>query len=100
MKVAKCTQQDIDSLWDIAGILTRLFPPNSFEIAHLDEHDYMFDWDDPDDISRLRQRLKDSVNAGNILRCVSNLDTLLSPDNHVVDPNSDVLELHPDLKNK
>ena len=111
MKVARARKEDVDVIYDLLGALDRIKDGESFEE---DEESEGIGWcelqdaldageDDyvPDKVNHyIRQAMKhllDACHLGNGMRAVMNLSALLEPENEVVDPESSILDLHPNI---
>ena len=90
MKMAKASQADMEMALDFVGALEDI---NRF--GQLPRDDRQLDLDDPDDARLALRTLLGIANRGSLGRVVMGMATMLDPRNEVVDPDSDVLELHP-----
>lgn len=100
MKIARATSQDFDAALMLLGLLDTLssgyYPSNSDDVE--DDPTY-FDSEDPKHLVQLWKRLKACLDAapGFQGRVIGGAHTLMHPANAVIDPDDDVLELHPRL---
>lgn len=102
MKMAKASETDLDMAAELCqafddlenGLMPRKCP-KSLGVVNDDEE--YFDNDDADKNARALEYLMNLVRRGSLERVVYGLRVVLDPQNKVVDPRSDVLELHPDI---
>jgi len=98
MKMAKASADDVNAATDVAGVLENLCKGYYPSKPDADDDDPMFF--DPDDREHLRafyDRVMSIVKPapGSLFRVAGGMHTILA--NDVVDPDQDVLELHPRL---
>lgn len=96
MKMAKATQEDIETAIALANAL------ESLALGHFDDHEDWpaFDVDDAQSCQRAIRRLLDLHDRGSLLRVIWGMATIVDPANAVIDPDADVLQLHPTLVRK
>lgn len=94
MKMAKASEQDIDVAMALVHAVESLasgFMPT----ANDDEDAVWFDERDGEDCKKALWILLDIARKGSLGRVVCGMAVLLDPDNHIVDPNLDYLDHHP-----
>ncbi|TPQ24907.1 hypothetical protein [Methylomonas koyamae] len=102
MNIAKASEKDIEMALALSGQLEALekcFMP----LAHDDdgdEDDSMFDREDPDQCKIALNRIIDTLRRGSIGRVVWGMAALCDQKSIVLNPDSDIIELHPDLSNR
>jgi hypothetical protein len=103
MKMAKATERDIDAAGDCMGVLQDI--ASGYYPAREGEGDeygpVRFDEDDPEHLRRFYDMVKATLDAspGWPGRVIGGMCYVVMWDaNKIVDPDSDVLELHPDIK--
>lgn len=102
MKMAKASEADLRMALDLTTALESLERYRSMPSASQDSADDAneepepFDRDDPEDCKKALNTLLDIVARGSLFRVTFGMLVLLDPKNKVVDPNKDILELHPD----
>lgn len=98
MKIAKATPQDLESGLMLLGLLDTLssgyYPSDSDDT---EDDPLYFDEEDPKHLAQLWRRLKACLDAapGFQGRVIGGAHTLMHPANAVIDPDDDVLGLHP-----
>lgn len=92
MKMAKASEADITMALDLVGAMDSIMRYGQLPDP---ADDRRLDLDDPDDARLALRTLIGIANRGSLGRVVMGMVTLLDPRNAVVDPDSDVLELHP-----
>ena len=104
VKQAKATEVDIAAAVKLLSILDAIqqgFYPSLLKEDPDDEEDepHNFDPDDPDHAKRFVEVVSGLArdHLPGLNRVVWGMSTLLDSENNVVDPNSDVLEFHPDI---
>lgn len=110
MKIAKATEADINAIYDILGALESI-PDGEMPGGEDDEGvgqnklyealDAGKDESVSDEINYfIRKALKYLLNvywSAHLMRAAGNLSTLLDPENEIVDPDNNTLELHPNI---
>ncbi len=96
MKMAKASEADLDMAMKLCSAL------DSLERRYMPSDDsedeiVWFDNCDADDCINAMNILLDILENGSLMRVVWGLAVLLDPANKIVDPDSDVLEVHPSL---
>lgn len=96
MKMARATRADMDAAGEIAGILdnvARGYYPSPIDAPDTDPT--FFDANEPDHLRFLFGRLMEAMRSapGGLFRVTGGFHTIMH--NDVVDPDADVLELHP-----
>lgn len=97
MKMAKASQADLDAALKVAQIIGELekgFMPMSDD----GENNGRFYRNDPDQCLSALNSILDAAEYGSMFRVTFGMLVLLDPRNEVVDPDSDVLEMHPKIK--
>lgn len=95
MKIALTTEQDIRAAQDVLSALEALdsgYFPESWNEGE------EFFCDDAEHCLFAMNRLLDAAGNGNTMRFLMNAVTLLDTKNNVVNPDSDILELHPRIE--
>nr|DAU87868.1 MAG TPA: hypothetical protein [Caudoviricetes sp.] len=114
MKVSKATNQDVDAIFDIIGLLDIARDgemPNENEES--DPKENIGEWallaaldaTEEEYVSNkvnhfIRQALKRLLSihsSAYLMRAAMNLSCFLEPSNEIIDPENDVLELHPKI---
>lgn len=114
MKVSKATNQDVDAIFDIIGLLDIVRDgemPNENEES--DPKENIGEWallaaldaTEEEYVSNkvnyfIRQALKRLLSihsSAYLMRAAMNLSCFLEPSNEIIDPENDVLELHPKI---
>lgn len=117
MKVAKVQSQDIDALYQIVNLIESVADYGEIPYGEdysgervpeigLGELDRAFDARKDDYVSDevnyfIRQafkRLIDLAKSGNTRRALLNLETLIDPQNEIINQDSETLEEHPKIK--
>lgn len=90
MNMAKASRADLDAAVDLATAFDTIrygYEPG--------ESETFFDEDDPASCQRALKHLLATCERGSLFRVVWGMRVLLDPVNQVVNPDSDILELHP-----
>lgn len=98
MKMARASQADVDAAIDVTRILSELekgYMPSSDEDEG-DETEF-FDRDDPEQCQKALCMLLDAADKGSILRVTWGMVVVLDPDNELLDPEADAIEMHPKI---
>lgn len=101
MKMAKASETDLRIAMDLSGALDALsgiYPtvPKTLAQQGDDESPELFDREDPDQCRRVLGNLLDLAEQASLSRVVFGCAVMLDPKNRCVNPDADVLELHPD----
>lgn len=102
MKMAKASEADLEMAMDMFVALdilgNRWCPcmPDAIAQTDDDESSERFDRDDDQQCGRALRHLLDIADRGSLARVVMGMATVLDPQNKVVDPDADTLELHPE----
>lgn len=107
MKMAKASGDDMEMALHLSNALEGIFgrwsatmPPKPGADQEADQEPEDFDEDDPEQCVEVLQRLKDIYQRGSLFRVIFGMAVLLDLRNKVVDPNSDVLEIHPAIRSE
>ncbi|MCA8037063.1 hypothetical protein LGM46_29270 [Burkholderia arboris] len=98
MKMARASQADVDAAIDVTRILSELekgYMPSSDEDEG--EETEFFDRDDPEQCQKALCKLLDAADKGSILRVTWGMVVVLDPDNELLDPEADTIEMHPKI---
>lgn len=105
MKVAKANPADLNALMELFGAFEsmtgrwmRVVPTGCEQPETPDDDCERLDLDNGEQAKRILQHLLEIAEKGSLFRAAANLFALLDPANNVVDPDSDVLEVHPIAK--
>ena len=96
MKMAKATEADISAAIEVAQILDAIgkrFMPMC--LCNSDDDTEWFDIDSHDDCRKVIQKLLDIERGASVFRAAFGMAVLMDSANEVVDPDSDILEMHP-----
>lgn len=95
VRMAKANAKDMEAAFEMAGLLEAM--ERGFYPAREGDEDAPthFESDDIRHVQFLLDRLDEIARKGSLFRVVGGLDTLLSPNNAVVDPDDDCIALHP-----
>lgn len=99
MKMAKASQADIEMALDLSGFLESLdrgYMPNQLQDG--DDDTIWFDFEDGELCRRAIMWISDTLARGSLSRVTLGMAVLCDPKNELLDPDSDVLDLHPKLK--
>ena len=112
MKLAKAKKEDIDALGYLAGAVATMrdggVPPEE-EGEDWEDIGHSLMWLLDDDLSpseqeealslcqRCLRHLFKIAEKGSLLRAATNLDAVFMPENKIINPDSDILETHPDI---
>lgn len=92
MKMAKASERDIEMALELSRTIEELmkgyFPDDGEDVV-------IFDPQDPYDCHKAIDLIFEIACKGSLFRVVFGMAVVLDPRNEVVDPGSDVLELHP-----
>lgn len=92
MKMEKASTADLEMAMDLAAAFDSITRWGMFPGA---DDDRRIDIDDPMDACLALRALLEIVERGSLFRVVAGMVTVMDPRNGVIDPDSDVLELHP-----
>lgn len=95
LRMAKASEQDIDTAFEVAGILEALgkgYYPRRESESDAPMH---FDSDNFEHLEYLYERIRECEAKGSLYRVVGGMHMLLHPSNAVVDPVADYIKLHP-----
>ncbi|HHK6066645.1 hypothetical protein [Neisseria sp. 27098_8_112] len=96
MKIAKPEEKDLQAVWNLINILNTV----SYELNPLkpinDDGDFEFLEDD--DKAKVLDKIVELHESCDIQWLMTVLETLLSPDNKIIDQEADTLEFHPEFK--
>lgn len=101
MQMAKASEQDLDAAMHLCSALDALsgwrpvMPEGVARVMADSDADEAFDPDDHEQCARVVEHLLQTSQAGSIARVVWGCAVMLDPRNQLIDPNSDVIELHP-----
>ncbi len=99
VRMAKAGPADIAAAYELASLVENL-EKGYYPAREGEDGPMHFDEDNADHLRYLFDRLTELGRSapGGLFRVVAGLHTLLSPDNAIVDPDDDCLELHPRIK--
>ena len=98
VRMAKANEKDMNAAFELAGLLEAL-ERGFYPAREGDENAPMhFDETNREHLEYLHDRLTEIASKGSLFRVVGGLDTLLNPNNAVVDPDDDCIALHPRFK--
>lgn len=96
MKIARPEEKDLQAVWNLINILNTV----SYELNPLkpinDDGDFEFLEDD--DKAKVLDKIVELHESCDIQWLMTVLETLLSPDNKIIDQEAETLEFHPELK--
>jgi len=97
MRMAKADQSDMDAAYRIMNLLdsmSRGYYPSNEEGSPT-----FFDSEDREHLQFLHQQIIEiAENSAGVSRVIGAAGILLNPQNNLIDPDDDCIELHPDLK--
>ncbi len=93
VRMAKASDADIAQAIDLCSALDAL--RSGWDPSNIDES---IDVDDPTACKRALSHLLTCCSQASLFRVVFGMSTLCNPRNRLIDPDSDVLDLHPELK--
>lgn len=102
MKMAKASEADLRMAMQLCGAFDllgqRFLPcmPEAIEELAEDDESERFDRDDDAQCGRALRHLLEIAERGSLMRVIWGMAVLLDPENRMVDPAADTLELHPD----
>lgn len=102
MKMAKASMNDLETAMELCnaldGISSRWGATMPEKISQLDPGREVenFDPDNPDQCVRVIAYFLKLASRASLMRVVFGMTIMLDPRNKIVDPNSDVLERHPE----
>lgn len=98
MKMAKASKADMEMALKLCSALEaidrRFFP----EGAEGENECADFDMDDDEHCGTVLRHLYDILQGGSVVRVIWGMYVLMDPDNKLIDPDADCLELHPALQ--
>lgn len=96
MNIARPEEKDLQDVWNLINILNTV----SYELNPLkpinDDGDFEFLEDD--DKAKVLDKIIEEYENCDIQWLMTVLETLLSPKNKIIDQESDIIELHPELR--
>lgn len=101
MKMAKASEADLKMAMDLCNALDSLTSrwgarmPEAIEQPRGTSDTEYFDADDSEQCKRVVAYLLKLAGSASLMRVVWGMAVLLDPRNEIVDPGSDVLEIHP-----
>lgn len=98
MKLAKANAEDLKGATDLLHILSSIAQgcmPEGIEAVH--DGAELFDIDDSADCKIILKALIEIENGCNLQRVVWGMETLMNPENSVIDQESETLDLHPSI---
>lgn len=98
MKMAKASERDLEMAMELSQFVEELvdgYCPK--QARYKDDEDDMewLDFDDKEQLVRVIEALTDIAKKGSIFRVTFGMAVVCDPRNEVLDPDSDVLEIHP-----
>lgn len=103
MNMAKASEADLRMAMDLSTALESLGRHRTMPAENpdnLSEEAVSFDRDDAEDCKKALNKVLDIASGGSLFRVIFGMVVLLDPRNKVLDPNSDILAVHPDLVKK
>lgn len=103
MKMAKASEADLDMAMELCGAIDGLTGwgacvPEAIQSVKDPLDSEHFDRDDREQCARVLGHLLDLSTKGSLMRVVWGAAVMLDPRNKCVDPQSDVIALHPDAQ--
>lgn len=104
LRMGKATEQDLDFALVMAGIIDDVFDsrmgcgsnyPRGVDGKYGEDDPSFFDWDNPEHVAAFSDRILHLQGKCSLTRVIFGMQTLLSPENAIVDPDVDYLKLHP-----
>lgn len=95
MKMAKASEADLNMAIRLCEAFESLNRYGHMIGDDEDDEPVSFDIDSSEDCKRALHALFDIYETGSLMRVVWGMAVLLDPSNEIVDPDSDVLEVHP-----
>ncbi|MDO5288500.1 MAG: hypothetical protein Q4F13_02550 [Pseudomonadota bacterium] len=96
MKIAKPDKNDFDKAFlALAWISAIERGEMPLEIA--EDEDEMLDFDNADQCRRIVDGMEDLLDSVSLSRVIWGMYSLCDPENRIIDPNADTLELHPSI---
>lgn len=98
MKMARASQADVDAAIAVTRILDELekgYMPTTDDDDG--EEIERFDRDDPEHCQKALGMLLDAALEGSIFRVTWGMTVVLDPRNELLDPDADVIQLHPKI---
>lgn len=96
MKIARPKEEDLQAVWNLINILHMVkYKLNPLKPIN-DNEDFEFLEDD--DKAEVLDKIVEEYENCNIQWLMIALETLLSPDNKIIDQETDTLEFHPEFK--
>ncbi len=98
MKMARASEQDLECAQQIASFLEDLqrgYIPQA--LSSDPEETEWFDESDAHECQRVLRNLLEIAEEGNLFRVTFGMLVLLDPANKLLDPESDILEAHPEI---
>jgi len=101
MKMAKATEADLEMANDLSRIIENIEAGHCPTQAMKDPESEDIEWlhsDDSNQMQRLINAIRETSRRGSIFRVTFGMSVVCDPVNELLDPDSDVLEIHPKLK--
>ena len=99
MKMARATEQDLESALTVSRIIEELEKGYLPGDDNAEETEF-FDQNDLEHCKRALDAILSAAHQGSIFRVTFGMAVVLDPRNKLLDPDADTLELHPDLVRK
>ena len=96
MKMARASKADLDAALGVSNIIEQLeqgYMPSTDDSDGLEQ----FDSEDREQCQRVLAAILDAAEKGSLFRVTFGMAVVLDPRNELLDPASDILELHPKL---
>lgn len=96
MKIERPEKKDLQDVWNLINILNTV----SYELNPLKpiNNDGDFEFLEDDDKAKVLDKIVEEYENCGIQWLMIVLETLLSPDNKIIDQEADTLEFHPEFK--
>lgn len=96
MKIARPEEKDLQAAWNLIHILNTV----SYELNPLKpiNNDGDFEFLEDEDKAKVLDKIVEEYENCDIQWLMTVLETLLSPDNKIIDQEANTLEFHPELK--
>lgn len=96
MKIARPKKKDLQAVWNLINILNTV----SYELNPLKpiNDDGEFEFLEDDDKAKVLDKIVELHESCDIPWLMIVLETLLSPENKIIDQEADTLEFHPEFK--
>lgn len=96
MKIARPKKEDLQAVWNLINILNTVSHGLNPLKPINDDEDFEFLKDD--DKAKVLDKIVELYESRRIQWLMIVLETLLSPDNKIIDQEADTLEFHPEFK--